>query len=288
MTRLLDLTPRSAWAGFVQGGPASRIRDTPSGLLAELFDGDEAPWNNVAGQVKAEVAQTLTGFILPYGQERWVRMRMRYEAVANQPSRDWHFCMETHLAAGGTSAPWAVNLQGQQHQFCYTPQGWGRIWPEATFRPVKLGETFTMDVGLLPHTSNGWFEVWYDGRKVWEVRNARTIAVAEAQQLKVGWYRPIGITGTDRVVFEEFTVHDSRPAFAGTPPPPPPPPPPDPQPEPGVTLTAANAQAVRDAAAVILGNANTLESKAIVTAGDRKRRAKVVGTKAKLILDVLD
>lgn len=286
MTKLADYTKRSAWATFTQGGPASRIADTPDGLRCQCQDGDDAPWNGTAGQIDAEVAQTLTGFVIPYGAERWVRLVIRYDAVADEPTGDWHFPFETHLSAGGTSAPWAINLKGQTHQFCYTPQGWARQFPGKAQRPVVPGETFTMDVGLLPHVSAGWFQVWYDGVKAWEVSGVRTIAVAEPQQMKVGWYRPKRVSGLDSVTYREISLHDSRPAFEA--PAPPPVEQPTPPAEPGTTYTAAQIQGMRDAAEVIRGNARTLMNKERVTDADRKRRATAMNAKAEAILDVLD
>lgn len=265
MTQTADLTKRAAWGSGIQGGSgnSSRIRDTGAGLLCEMFDGDSAPWNDVPGQTRAEVAQVQRSRddkgqpIFPYGEARWIRVRMTYEAIANEPSGDWHFCLESHLNAGGTSAPWAINLKGSQHQFAYTPVGWKRIFPAKAFRDAKPGEEFEMVIGHLPHTSNGFFEVWYDGKLVWETRGVRTIAVAETSYLKVGWYRPIGVTGRDAVVFHEITVHDAVPV--GTPPPPPPPP--DPEPEPTVTLPAAQVVRLRDNADVLYGGLGTAVAK---------------------------
>jgi hypothetical protein len=238
-----DLSRRSAWGSGVQGGPSSRIREineAPPGhsgvsILCEMFDGDNAPWNGLPGQVNAEVAQVQCGHVFPYGQARWISFWMNYETVANYSSRDWHFCAETHFSAGGTSAPWAVNLQGQTHQFVFTPSGWNRQYPSATFRPVRAGEWFRMTIGHLPHTSNGWFEVYYGDQKVWEVRNVRTSDRAESSYMKIGWYRPQGVSGRDAVKFYDMKVYDALPDLTGSGGEPTPDPDPDPDPTPGDT-----------------------------------------------------
>jgi hypothetical protein len=222
-----DLSTRPRWGSFVQGGSSSQVRDENGGIYVECRDGNNAPWNGTAGQIDAEVVQVQSSHVLPYGVRRFIDFELEPLAVAAYSSQDWHFIFEDHYSAGGTSAPMALNLQtvsGQPTiQFVYTPIGWARRYPEATRRNLVMGERFRVTIEMLPHLSSGFFAVYYNGVRVWSF-SGQTAARSESTYLKIGPYRPIGVSGLDAFRFYGMRVYDANPIDGTTPPPPPPPP----------------------------------------------------------------
>jgi hypothetical protein len=219
-----DLSTRSRWGSFVQGGSSSQVRDENGGVYVECRDGNNAPWNGTPGQIDAEVVQVQSGHVLPYGERRFVDFEIEFLSVAPFTGQDWHFIFEDHYSAGGTSAPMALNLQtvnGQPTmQFVYTPVGWARRFPEATRRVITIGERVRVTIEMLPHLSAGYFAVYYNGVQVWSF-TGQTAARAESTYLKIGPYRPLEVSGLDAVRFYGMRVHNSNPIDGTVPPPPP-------------------------------------------------------------------
>jgi hypothetical protein len=226
MAQTADLSTRPRWGSFVQGGSSSQVRDENGGIYVECRDGNNAPWNGTAGQIDAEVVQVQSSHVLPYGVRRFIDFELEPLAVAAYSSQDWHFIFEDHYSAGGTSAPMALNLQtvsGQPTiQFVYTPIGWARRYPEATRRNLVMGERFRVTIEMLPHLSSGFFAVYYNGVRVWSF-SGQTAARSESTYLKIGPYRPIGVSGLDAFRFYGMRVYDANPIDGTTPPPTPPP-----------------------------------------------------------------